>query len=169
MGNKTSREAKPVISPQDILAERVKNEEIQKKQLQDEYDQLRIKHSNLIAYYKSLQEEVGDGSNLRERYEKKLGMVEGNLQSNFMLLDIQNDLMKEKTEIIREKEKKIKELEAKLNELMLKQNTQERVYTLENDDLGEIKNKIGYYKKITYLLCSIIIAYSVYRIIVKSR
>ena len=32
MGNKSSRVAKPVISPQDILAERVRNEEQQKKQ-----------------------------------------------------------------------------------------------------------------------------------------
>ena len=169
MGNKSSRVAKPVISPQDILAERVRNEEQQKKQLQDQYDQLKIKHSNLTMHYIALQEEVGDGNNLEDRMKKSMEILENNLVSNYGLIDTQNSLISEKNSLLIEKEKEIKTLEKKLNNLLMEINTQDRVYSFESDDLGQITSNIGYYKKITYLLSSIIIAYAIYRIISKFR
>jgi chromosome segregation ATPase len=169
MGNKSSRVAKPVISPQDILAERVRNEEIQKKQLQDQFDQLRIKHSNLTMHYLALQEEVGDGNNLEESLKKKMEILENNLVSNYGLIDTQGDLINEKNDLIRQKEDEINKLEKKLTELIIDINTQDRVFSFESNDLDIIGNNIGYYKKITYLLSSLIIAYSVYRIVVKLR
>jgi len=167
MGNKSSRVAKPVISPQDILAERLRNEEQQKKQLQQNYDELRIKHSNLTVHYIALQEEVGNGSDIETRMKENMEILENNLVSNYGLIDTQKTLISEKDNMIIEKEKEMKELEKKMANLLSQINTQERVFSFENQDLGQITSNIGYYKKITYLLCSIIIAYSIYKIIKK--
>ena len=167
MGNKSSKVAKPVVSPQDILAERLKNEENDKKQLQNQYDQLRIKHSNLTVHYLALQEEVGDGKDLEQRLKKNMELLESNLNSNYDVIDTQNLLLTEKIELIGQKERELKELEKKLSELSNEIDTQQRVYSFESEDLGQLGSNIGYYKKITYLLCSIIIAYSIYRMVTK--
>lgn len=167
MGNKSSRVAKPVISPQDILAERLRNEEQQKKQLQQNFDELRIKHSNLTVHYIALQEEIGDGNDIETKMKKNMEMLENNLVSNYGLLDTQNLLISEKDNLIVEKEKEIKELEKKMANLLSEINTQERVFSFENQDFGQITSNIGYYKKIAYLLCSLIIVYSIYKIVKK--
>jgi chromosome segregation ATPase len=167
MGNKSSKVAKPVISPQDILSERLRNEETQKKQLQNQYDELRIKHSNLTMHYIALQEEVGDGKDLEDKLKRNMEILENNLVSNYGLIDTQNSLIDEKSSLIIEKEKEIKDLERKLTELESEINTQERVFSFENEDLDSLGSNIGYYKKLTYLLCAIIIAYSVYRMLTK--
>lgn len=168
MGNKSSKVARPVISPQDILSERLKNEETQKKQLQNQYDELRVKHSNLTFHYLALQEEVGDGKDLEDRLKKNMEMLENNLMSNYGLIDTQNSLITEKTDLIKQKERELKDLEKKLAELAAEISTQDRVFSFENEDLNNLSSNIGYYKKLTYLLCSIIIAYSIYRILTKN-